>query len=43
MTDTFIREVPADKITDKMIQDYEARGFKIVYKDDSVEIWTIGD
>ncbi len=36
---TFIREVPVDKLTDKMIKDYEDRGFELVYKDDSVEVW----
>lgn len=39
MTDTFIREIPIDKLTDKIVTDYETRGFKLVYKEDSVEVW----
>lgn len=36
---TFIREVAADKLTDKMVKDYEDRGFILKYTDDSVEVW----
>lgn len=36
---TFIREIPSEKLTDAMIADYEARGFELVYKQDSVEVW----
>ncbi len=39
MSRTFIREIPIEKLTDAIIKDYEARGFEIVYKEDSVEIW----
>ena len=35
----FIREIPAEKITDEQIKYYEERGFKLVWKEDSVEIW----
>jgi hypothetical protein len=38
-TPTFIREIPADKLTDKMIRDYEDREFVLKYLDDSVEVW----
>ncbi len=36
---TFIREIPADRITDAVLADYEKRGFILVWKEDSVEIW----
>lgn len=36
---TFIREIPTERITDAIIKDYEARGFTIIWKEDSVEIW----
>jgi hypothetical protein len=36
---TFIREIGIDRITDKLIEDYESRGFKVIFKEDSVEIW----
>ncbi len=44
MTDTgetFIREIPVNKITDELVQEYEAKGYKIVYKTDSIEIWAV--
>ncbi len=36
---TFIREIPIEKLTDAMVTDYEVRGFELVYKEDSVEVW----
>lgn len=36
---TFIREISADRLTDKMVKEYEERGFILKYKDDSVEVW----
>lgn len=41
MSRTFIREVPIERITDAMVKDYEARGFEIVWKEDSIEVWAI--
>lgn len=41
MTDTFIREIPIEKITDKVVEDYERRGLKLVYKEESVEVWAV--
>lgn len=41
MPDTFIREIPFERMTDKIAQDYEQRGFKLKYTDDSVEVWAI--
>lgn len=35
----FIREIPENKITDEILKQYEGKGFKIVYTNDSVEIW----
>jgi hypothetical protein len=43
MTDTFIREIPWEKFTDALMADYEKRGFRLVYTDDSVEVWCPGD
>ena len=42
MTDTgetFIREISLDKITDKLVKEYEDKGFILRWKDDSLEIW----
>ncbi len=42
MTDTgetFIREISLEKITDKLIKDYEDKGFILKWKEDSVEVW----
>ncbi len=35
----FIREIPEDKITDEVINQYSAKGCTIVYKTDSIEVW----
>lgn len=39
MSRTFIREISIEKLTQEMVDDYTNRGFEIVYKDDSVEVW----
>ncbi len=39
MSRTFIREISLDKITDELINDYLKRGFEVVYKESSIEIW----
>ena len=36
---SFIREIPADKISDKVILGLEQFGFTLVWKEDSVEVW----
>lgn len=41
MSRTFIREIPADKLTQEIIDDYIKRGFELVYKEDSVEVWAV--
>lgn len=35
----FIREIPEQKIVDKVIQDLEQFGFTLVWKRDSVEVY----
>jgi len=39
MSRTFIREISLERLTDAMLKDYEDRGFEIVWKEESVEIW----
>lgn len=35
----FIREIPIGKLTDNIYNDYETRGYIIIWKDESIEIW----
>lgn len=39
MSRTFIREIGLEKITQEVIDDYIKRGFELVWKEDSVEVW----
>lgn len=36
---TFIREIPADKLTQEQIDYFEKQGYILKYMVDSVEIW----
>lgn len=35
----FIREIPLERLTDKIVKDLEDQGFTLEYKIDSVEVW----
>lgn len=35
----FVREIPIEKIVDKLVNDLEQDGFTLVWKEDSLEIW----
>jgi hypothetical protein len=35
---TFLREIPADKVTNEVLS-LDQYGFTLVYKQDSVEVW----
>ena len=39
MARTFIREIPINKLTDEILNDYIKRGFEIVWKEESIEVW----
>ncbi len=41
MSRTFVREIPIERLTDAIIDSYEKRGFEIIWKEESVEIWAI--
>ena len=41
MARTFIREIPIDRLTDAILNDYIARGFEIVWTDNSIEVWAV--
>lgn len=35
----FIREIPANGLTDGLIKELEQFGYTLVYKEDSLEVW----
>lgn len=35
----FIREIPVNKITDKLILELEQFGFTLIWRPDSIEVW----
>jgi hypothetical protein len=35
----FLREIPADRIKQKELNDLEQNGITIVWKEDSIELW----
>jgi hypothetical protein len=41
MQKTFVREISIEKLTDAILLDYVQRGFEVVWKEDSIEIWAV--
>lgn len=39
MTRSFLREIPIDRFTDKDLQYYTEKGYELVWKEESIEIW----
>lgn len=35
----FVREIPIEKIVDKLVNDLEQDGFTLIWREDSLEIW----